>query len=128
MPDVLSKKKRSEVMSLIRSRNTKPEIALRKIVSTALYQKGYRYRIHYKRLPGSPDLAFVSQKVAVFVDGAFWHGYTFKKIKGRLPEKYWHAKILGNIKRDKKINRALKRSGWKVVRIWEHDLIKKPHK
>lgn len=128
MTDVFSKKKRSEVMSLIRSTNTKPEIALRKIVSISLYPRGYRYRIHYKKLLGRPDIVFVSKKVAVFVDGAFWHGYTFKQIESRLPKKYWHAKIMGNVERDQRINKALKKAGWKVIRFWEHDVLKKPDK
>jgi DNA mismatch endonuclease (patch repair protein) len=128
MADIFSRKKRSQVMSLIRSKNTKPEFALRKLVSAALYPQGYRYKINYKRLPGKPDIAFISQKIAIFADGDFWHGYTFQKIKGRLPRKYWHAKIKGNIERDKKTNRTLKRNGWKVIRIWDHDIRKNPDK
>lgn len=122
MADVFSKEKRSQVMSLIRAKNTKPELALRKLISTAFYPLGFRYRIHYKKLPGKPDLVFVSQKIAVFVDGAFWHGYTFRKIKNRLPKKYWRDKIMSNIRRDKQTNRALRKLGWRVIRVWDHDI------
>jgi len=126
MADVFTKKKRSEVMSLIRSKNTKPEIAFRKLVSSVLYPRGYRYRLHYKKIPGRPDVAFVAQKVAFFVDGTFWHGHDLKRNRGRLPSKFWISKIEGNVRRDKKINRQLRKMGWKVIRVWEHDLQKRP--
>ena len=128
MADIFSKERRSEIMSLIRSKNTKPEIALRKLVSAALYPSGYRYRIHYRKLPGRPDIVFVSKKVAVFMDGAFWHGYQFKKRRKKLPKKYWVPKIEENMRRDRRNNAKLKKLGWKVVRIWEHDVKKKPIK
>jgi len=126
MADVFTKKKRSEVMSLIRSKNTKPEIALRKLVSAAFYPKGHRYRIHYKKVIGNPDIVFVKQKLAIFVDGTFWHGYRFKERSGKLPKKYWLPKIKANILRDKKVNADLKKLGWKVIRVWDHDVKKKP--
>jgi DNA mismatch endonuclease (patch repair protein) len=127
MADVFSKKKRSEVMSLIRSKNTKPEIALRKLVSAYFYPKGYRYRIHYKKLIGSPDIVFVAKKLAIFVDGTFWHGYESEKYK-RPKDKFWSQKIKANVVRDKKVNKLLKKRGWTVLRIWEHDLEKRPEK
>lgn len=125
MADVFSKKKRSKIMSLIRSKNTKPELALRKFISAALYPKGYRYRLHYEKLPGKPDIAFVSKKVVVFVDGSFWHGYKLKNGQ-EVPKRYRLAKIESNMRRDKKVNRKLRASDWKVVRIWEHDITKRP--
>ena len=128
MTDVFSKAKRSEVMSLIRSKNTKPELALRKLVSAALYPKGYRYRLHYEKLPGKPDIAFVSKRVAVFVDGSFWHGHRYKKGQTNLSRSYWLPKIKHNMERDKVINRALRKIGWRVVRVWEHDIRKNPKK
>lgn len=128
MADIFSKRKRSEVMSLIRSKNTKPEIALRKLVSAAFYPKGFRYRIHYRKALGSPDIAFVAKKIAVFVDGAFWHGYRFSKVGTRLPKKYWLPKILSNMRRDRRVNSSLRKQGWKVIRIWEHDVWKRPEK
>ncbi len=126
MPDIFSKEKRSEIMSLIRSTNTKPEIALRKIVSAKFYPQGFRYKINYRKVKGTPDIAFVSKKIAVFVDGEFWHGYKFAKRKHKLPKKYWLPKIEANMKRDRKVNRHLKKEGWKVVRFWEHQVKKTP--
>jgi DNA mismatch endonuclease (patch repair protein) len=128
MADVFTEKKRSEIMSKIRSKNTKLETSFCKLISKTLYQKGLRYRKHYKKLVGNPDIVFVNRKLAVFIDGDFWHGYNFKKIKNRLPKKYWRQKIQNNIKRDKKINRELKNKGWTVVRIWEHEIKKFPAK
>lgn len=122
--DVFSKKKRSEIMSKIRSKDTKLEKDFLKLISSALYPKGMRYRKHYAKLPGKPDVAFVNKKVAVFIDGDFWHGYKFTAQKQRLPKKYWIKKIENNIARDRKINRELKKAGWKVVRIWEHEIKK----
>ena len=113
-------------MSLIRSKNTKLETDFFKLVSSALYPKGIRYRKHYDKVPGKPDLAFISKKIAVFIDGDFWHGYKFKNRKERLPKKYWINKIETNIARDRRINRELKNLGWRVVRIWEHDVKNDP--
>lgn len=122
MTDVFTKKKRSDVMSKIRSKNTKLEASFCNFVSAKLYPLGFRYRRNSKFVLGRPDMVFKKHKLAVFIDGDFWHGYTFKKIRHRLPKKYWHAKILGNIERDKNITKALKQDGWKVLRIWEHEL------
>lgn len=128
MADVFTKKKRSEIMSRIPSRNTKLETDFFKLISRTLHPKGLRYRKHYKKLTGTPDIVFVSKKIAVFIDGDFWHGYNFNKTKNRLPKKYWLQKIESNIKRDKKISRVLKREGWIVLRIWEHEVKKQPAK
>jgi len=128
MTDVFSKTKRSEVMSLIRSTNTKPEIAFRKLISSTLYPKGHRYRLHYKKLPGKPDVVFVKKKVAVFVDGSFWHGHRLKKGQTNLSRRYWLPKIKRNMERDKSVNRRLRKMGWKVVRVWEHDIRKRPER
>ncbi|HYC83092.1 MAG TPA: very short patch repair endonuclease [Candidatus Paceibacterota bacterium] len=126
MPDIFSKAKRSEVMSKIRGKNTKPELALCRLLSSKLYPLGFRYRRNYRKVPGSPDVAFVSLKVAVFVDGGFWHGYGAKKRK--LPEGYWTEKIRKNVLRDRRVNRKLKALGWAVIRCWDHDLAKRPEK
>ena len=115
-------------MSRIRSKDTKLEIDFFKLVSLTLYPKGLRYQKHYKKLAGRPDIVFVSRKIAVFIDGDFWHGYNFGEIKNRLPKKYWREKIENNIKRDRKINRVLKKDGWVVIRIWEHEIKKRPAK
>lgn len=128
MADIFTKEKRSEIMSLIRSTNTKPELALRKLVSTELHPRGYRYKIHYKKLPGKPDIVFVGRKIAIFMDGTFWHGYTIAKIQLRPAEDFWRKKIENNMARDKRVNYRLKKLGWKVIRIWEHDVLKSPEK
>lgn len=128
MTDVFSKAKRSEVMSLIRSTNTRPEIAFRKLISSLLYPLGYRYRLHYWKLPGKPDVVFVRKKVAIFVDGSFWHGHRLRKGQTNLSREYWLPKIKRNMLRDKSVNRKLRKMGWKVVRVWEHDVRKRPEK
>jgi len=113
-------------MSRIRSRNTLLEILFFKKLSSVTYKLGYRYRKHYKKLPGSPDIVFVGKKLAIFIDGDFWHGYNFLKLKKVPPGGYWRKKIISNIERDKRINRELRKAGWKVLRFWEHELEKKP--
>ena len=117
--DKISKEKRSHIMSCIRSKNTKLELLLRKV----LRSRGLRFRT-YAKLPGSPDIVFNKQKLAVFVDGDFWHGYQWKKLKPKLKNDFWIKKISRNIERDKEVNTALNDMGWKVVRIWEHKLRK----
>jgi len=124
MADVFTKEKRSWIMSRIRSKNTKIELALRKI----LWNEGLRYRIHYKKLPGKPDVVFPSKKVAVFIDSHFWHGYDWEKKKKKIKNKYWQWKISYNIERDKKNNEKLKKMGWKVLRFWEHEIKENPDK
>lgn len=108
-------------MSQIRYKNTKPEVKLRK----ALYSKGIRgYRLH-ANLTGKPDLAFSHKKIAIFVDGDFWHGNNFKLLWNRIKNKpYWRRKIKGNMARDRKYNKLLKKEGWKVIRVWESQVNK----
>ncbi|MDD4902326.1 MAG: very short patch repair endonuclease [Patescibacteria group bacterium] len=120
MADVFSKEKRSEIMSKIRSKNTKAEV----LVFRELRRRGIYFQKHYKRAPGSPDIALPRKKVAIFIDGDFWHGYRFNKENSRLPKKYWRAKIEGNIKRDRKNRLLLQKAGWRVARIWEHKIEK----
>ena len=118
--DIWTKKKRSEVMSNIRSKNTKPEIKLRK----ALFAEGYRYLLHDKKLPGKPDIVLTKYKTAIFVHGCFWH-YHKNCPEGRIPKSnivFWKNKLLNNVKRDLKHQRELKRSGWNVIVIWECEL------
>ena len=114
--------KRSFLMSKIRSTQTKPEIILRK----ALWNHGLRYRINYKKLPGSPDIVFNKKKIAVFVDGEFWHGYNWeiKKEKIKTNREFWIPKIERNIQRDKEIEETLVLLGYKVMRFWEHEIKK----
>ena len=113
---------RSSLMKKIKSTNTKPEVLLRK----KLWTVGYRYRINVKELPGKPDIVFFRKKIAIFVDGEFWHGYNWieKKHKIKANRDYWIHKIEGNIERDYKTNQRLKNMGWKVFRFWEHDVTK----
>jgi len=122
--DVFTQKKRSEIMSKIRSRNTQIE----KFAFRELARRGVYFQKYYKRVIGNPDIALPQKKKAIFIDGDFWHGYKFKTQKQRLPKKYWVNKIKSNIARDKKIDRELKKIGWKVLRVWEHEIEKNPEK
>jgi DNA mismatch endonuclease (patch repair protein) len=116
--DFLSKETRSRVMSRIRSRDTKPEIALRQ----ALWAAGARgWRVHTKRLPGRPDIAFTRWRVAVFVDGAFWHGHPDYFTPGKSGA-YWDAKMERNKERDRLANEALAALGWTVIRLWDFEI------
>lgn len=118
MTDFLSKETRSRVMSRIRSQNTKPEIALRK----ALFASGVRgWRCHAKGIPGKPDIAFTRRKLAVFVDGCFWHGHPDYFTPGKSGA-YWDAKIERTRERDRLNNSALRDAGWRVVRLWDFEV------
>lgn len=120
--DVWSKAKRSEVMSKIRSKNTKPEIMLRKI----LFAKGYRYRVHNKDLPGKPDIVLRKYRTAIFVHGCFWH-YHQDCREGRIPDTnttFWKTKLSKNVIRDEKNKQALLTDGWKVITVWECEIEK----
>lgn len=119
MPDIISKETRSRIMASIHSKDTKVELMLR----TALYKEGLRYRTHYN-IKGHPDIAFPAKRVAIFVDGDFWHGYRFKFLKPKLKNKFWLDKITRNMQRDKEVNAALNNMGWHVMRLWEHQLKK----
>lgn len=117
MADNLTPKQRKLCMSRIKGKNTKPELKLRK----ALWKKGLRYRLNYN-LPGKPDLVFVKAKIAIFVDGCFWHGCP---LHGSIPKsnhEFWTKKIKKNIERDKEVTKTLQQSGWTVLRFWTHDL------
>lgn len=107
-------------MSKIRSRDTQVE----RIVFRELAKRGIYFQKYYKRAIGNPDIALPKKKMAIFIDGDFWHGYQFAKLKKRLPKKYWLEKIERNIKRDKLYRARLKRQGWKIMRIWEHEVKK----
>ena len=110
-------------MSMIKGKNTKPEILLRRILSTNRI-KGYR--LNYK-LAGKPDITFTKYKIAIFIDGCFWHKCPKCYIKPKNNKTFWKKKINGNVKRDKKVNRLLKKEGWNVLRFWEHLLRKTPN-
>jgi DNA mismatch endonuclease (patch repair protein) len=117
MPDRLTPEQRSYCMSRIRAFNTTVELALR----TRLWRAGIRYRLHDHKLPGRPDLVFRREALIVFIDGDFWHGYRFPQWKTRLGP-YWQAKIERNRRRDRRNHQRLRRLGWDVMRIWEHEL------
>ncbi|WP_042250606.1 DNA mismatch endonuclease Vsr [Nitrospina sp. Nb-3] len=114
--DTLTKKERSVLMSKIRSKNTMVEVQIRKF----LWGLGYRYRLHRKDLPGTPDIVFPSKFKVVLVHGCFWHGHKCRKDKlPKTRKKYWSEKIERNKKRDSNNLRKLKRLGWKPFTIWE---------
>lgn len=106
-------------MAGIRSKNTKPELALRNALRLA---GATGYRLHRKDLPGRPDMAFMRWKVAVFVDGVFWHGHPDHWNPDKAASDYWRAKIARNIERDLAADAALIATGWTVVRVWDLDV------
>lgn len=96
------------------------------VLAKALWHKGFRYRLNYKKLPGTPDIAITKYKIAIFVDGEFWHGKNFEKNKTKLKNNrdYWIEKIEENIKRDIKNDTLLQQKGWIPVHFWSKDVIK----
>ena len=111
---------RSEIMRAVKSRDTSPEIAVRKLLSGL----GYRYRLHSKKLPGKPDIVFSGRKRAILIHGCFWHGHDCKR-GARLPKtntKYWQAKIARNKERDERYLVELRARGWKIKVLWECEL------
>ena len=119
MTDVLTKEQRSYCMSRIRGRDTRPEMLLRK----ALWGLGFRYRLK-NTLPGKPDIVFPSRRVVIFVDGCFWHKCPQHFQVPANNRDFWNEKINSNVLRDQKINETLKQLGWKVIRLWEHEVKK----
>lgn len=116
--DRLSKESRSENMRKIKSKNTAPELQVRKF----LFSRGLRYRLHHQKLPGKPDLVFSRARICVFVHGCFWHGCT-QCVDGTRSVKthsaYWTTKITTNRERDRRHTEMLRSSGWRVIVIWE---------
>lgn len=98
------------------------------MLAKRLWHLGYRYRLNHRKLPGSPDIAITTRKVAIFVDGEFWHGENWEERKQRLKSNrsYWIEKIEENIARDKRNNDALAGLGWSVIRFWEKEVLKDP--
>jgi DNA mismatch endonuclease (patch repair protein) len=126
MADFLSKQKRSELMAKVKSKNTKLELDFIRLLSAEIYPRGFRYRKHSDRIFGHPDVAFIKQKIAIFIDSEFWHGQNFKKSKKVLKTDFWLNKIEKNIARDKKVNTVLRKDDWKVLRFWGKQLKIKP--
>lgn len=95
------------------------------LLAKSLWHQGIRYRKNYRKIPGSPDVAITSKKVAIFIDGDFWHGKNWENNKNKIVSNrdYWHAKIEENIARDLRVNGRLSQLGWKVIRFWESDFL-----
>ncbi len=125
-------------MSRIRGKNTKPEL----VVRSFLHRNGFRYRIHQSTLPGKPDVVLSRYKTVIFVHGCFWHGCpkhsnpqkwigrssmtaSPSPVKRRTGRTFWMEKLCKNMARDRWVNRVLRQAGWRVVRIWEHDLARR---
>jgi DNA mismatch endonuclease, patch repair protein len=119
MADTITSERRSEIMSHIRAKGMKPEMAVRRLV----HRMGYRFRLHCKDLPGKPDMVFRSRRAVIFVHGCFWHRHPDPTCKGaRLPKSntaYWHPKLASNQTRDAEHEAALRAQGWRVLVIWE---------
>jgi DNA mismatch endonuclease (patch repair protein) len=115
--DIMSPLKRSQLMARICSKNTSPE----RIITALLMAGGLSFEQHCRDLPGCPDIVFRKQRVAVFVDGDFWHGWRFPIWRHRMSDK-WSRKIDETRKRDKRVHCRLRKRGWKVIRIWEHSV------
>jgi DNA mismatch endonuclease (patch repair protein) len=124
MPDVFSKEKRNDIMSRIRSNNT----GIEEIVFARLRKEKIYFQKNYKKNHGCLDIAVPSKKIAVFINGDFWHGYHFEEWGNRLSKKYWQEKIASNIARDRKNCRLLSKSGWFVINVWEHKIKNKTSK
>jgi DNA mismatch endonuclease (patch repair protein) len=119
VPDSVTTAKRSEIMRAVKSEDTGPEVAVRKM----LHRLGYRYRLHRRDLPGTPDIVFPGRRKVVFVHGCFWHGHRCRY--GWLPKsklEYWQPKIEANRKRDVRKLRELRRAGWEVLVVWQCEL------
>jgi DNA mismatch endonuclease (patch repair protein) len=120
MTDIFSKKKRSEIMSKVRNKDSKIEVKFRK----RLWQAGFRYSKNSTKYFGKPDLVLLKYKTVIFIDSCFWHGC---KKHGSIPQtrkKFWETKIGRNKQRDKEVDKYYKKLGWKIIRIWEHNLKK----
>ena len=121
--DLLSKKKRSELMSRIRSKDTNLErdfiLALRKFTRI-------KFQTNVQAIKGKPDIVFLKYRVCVFLDSDFWHGWQYPRWKHLLKNDFWREKIEKNRRRDLLTTQYLKRHGWKIIRIWEHEIKKSP--
>ena len=117
MADIFTVEKRSEIMSRIKSKNTGPELAMAAALKTA----GIRFRMH-ANLIGKPDFVLVDMGITLFVDGEFWHGHTMTPEKRMSLDEFWTKKIDRNVERDAEVNRALKKMGWRVIRVTDRDV------
>ena len=120
MADIVSRSKRTEIMSSVKQRHTKPEIAVRKL----LHRYGFRFRLHSKKLPGTPDIVLLKHKAVIFVHACFWHQHEGCR-KSRRPTsnvKFWNEKLDRNIARDNQKEFELKNSSWKILTIWDCEI------
>jgi DNA mismatch endonuclease (patch repair protein) len=115
--DTITSEQRSKVMSRVRSKDTTLEVKVR----SALFRRGLRFRKHYN-LPGVPDIVFVRERLAVFIDSCFWHGCPKHLRMPATNSEYWQKKIARNIERDRAYARWYRKSEWRMMRVWEHDL------
>lgn len=119
----MTEKQRHKNMQAVKANDTVPELLLRK----ALWHAGIRYRKNYRKLPGSPDIAITKRKIAIFVDGDFWHAKGHEGNPGEqiaTNRDYWVPKLTRNVERDKEVNDALLEEGWLVLRFWESEIKK----
>ncbi len=123
MVDKVDPQTRSRMMAAAsKARDTGPELALRRL----LFAGGMRgYRVHRKDIPGKPDIAWLGKRIAIFVDGAFWHGHPSAFAKGKSGE-FWDRKVAANIARDRRVDAELRAAGWNVLRIWDFELERDP--
>ncbi|MBT4326884.1 MAG: DNA mismatch endonuclease Vsr [Candidatus Nitrosopelagicus sp.] len=122
MTDIFTPEKRSWVMSRIRGSNTKIDLKMKRLLS----ENRYKFEM-YPKMYGNPDFILKRKKIAIFCDGDFWHGYRYHE-KKKPAKKYWKEKIEGNMRRDQRYSRKLRREGWSVLRLWEHDIEKNHEK
>lgn len=119
MSDTLTPSQRSYCMSRVKNKDTDIEV----LVRSELFKRGLRFRKNVKELPGTPDIVFPKAKIAVFIDGDFWHGYRFSAWKHTVSD-FWKKKISTNRERDQRNFKKLRKMGWKVIRIWQHEIKK----
>ena len=122
MADHLTVEQRKKNMKAVKSKDSKIEVKLRK----ALWNEGLRYRKHYSKIPGKPDIVFIGAKVAVFCDSEFWHGKNWEERKKDFKSNrdFWINKIERNIQRDEEVNNLLQEKGWRVIRFWGDEIKK----
>jgi len=125
MTDPFSKEKRSWIMSRVKGRDTKPEMVVRSVV----HRMGFRFRVHRRDLPGNPDVVLPRYHKVIFVHGCFWHGHRGcpRSKRPTTNEEFWSKKLDGNIKRDHRYRRQLRKMGWRVLVVWECET-RKPEK
>lgn len=119
MADTFSREKRSEIMSRVKSKDSSIEKILRK----ELWKKGFRYRKNSSKYFGKPDIIFKKYKIVIFIDSCFWHGCPKHFRMPSSNQEYWKTKITRNKGRDKEINSYYRKGKWKIIRLWEHDIL-----